>query len=738
MKNFMKSLRVLLVGILCLGVVAANVSAYILSGYVRVNASTTPISGVTINLSGSGTDTTTTGLGGDYDFTVGAGNYVITPVSASYSFSPSSRAVSVSADMFNQNFSGTPVSVDTSSPTAPGVVRDGTGSSDINSTTSTSQLSANWTASADAESGISGYLYAIGTTAGGTNTAAWTALGNILTVTRNALSLSVGSTYYFSVKSLNGTGLTSAAANSNGVVVVSTTDVTPPTTPGAVRDGTGTDISSTYSTGTLSANWDASSDPQSGIASYYYAIGTAPGAVNIIGWTNNGTNLSVTKVGLSLTYGSTYYFSVKAQNMIGLESAVTNSNGQYAAQINVGDTTPPTNIAAVRDGTGADESATTLTTQLSANWDVAVDNESGVSAYYYAIGTTPGAVNIIGWTSNVDNRSVTCTGLSLVYGSTYYFSVKAQNGASLQNSVTTSNGQVVLPAPADVTPPVISSLSAGSLTATSANITWTTDEAATSRVEYGLTASYGFLTTLDASLVTSHSVSLAGLVVGTQYHYRVISQDASANIVTSADATFTTSASTSVTTYTISGNVRDSNVNGISGVTVTLSGSASASVVTASDGSYSFDVTAGGNYTVTPSYGDYKFAPASRSYSNVTSNQAYQHFNGNPQLPFEIKGEIKVVNPKIDPEKGEKSRISYMIGNSRTPDTTKTEHVTIKIYNVNGEFIKTVVDENLPYGGHEALWNGRNFSDEVASSGVYLVRIEAGEFKATKKIVVIK
>src|SRR3989339_2209013 len=150
MKNFMKSLRVLLVGILCLGVVAANVSAYILSGYVRVNASTTPISGVTINLSGSGTDTTTTGLGGDYDFTVGAGNYVITPISASYSFSPSSRAVSVSADMFNQNFSGTPVSVDTSSPTAPGVVRDGTGSSYINSTTSTSQLSANWTAGAGA------------------------------------------------------------------------------------------------------------------------------------------------------------------------------------------------------------------------------------------------------------------------------------------------------------------------------------------------------------------------------------------------------------------------------------------------------------------------------------------------------------------------------------------------------------------------------------------------------------
>ena len=68
-------------------------------------------------------------------------------------------------------------------------------------------MSANWDASADAESGISGYQYAIGTRAGGTQTVNWTSLGNVTTVTKTGLTLRVGQTYYFSVKAVNGAGL---------------------------------------------------------------------------------------------------------------------------------------------------------------------------------------------------------------------------------------------------------------------------------------------------------------------------------------------------------------------------------------------------------------------------------------------------------------------------------------------------------------------------------------------------
>ncbi|MDM7940083.1 MAG: DUF4352 domain-containing protein [Methanothrix sp.] len=89
----------------------------------------------------------------------------------------------------------------------------------------------------------------------------------------------------------------------------------------------------------------------------------------------------------------------------------------------------------------------------------------------------------------------------------------------------------------DTVAPSISDVSA-SVTSSSATITWTTDEKATSKVEYGATSSYGESSLLDSSLVTSHSVDLSFLSAGT-YHYRVISKDAAGNEAKSGDFTFT-------------------------------------------------------------------------------------------------------------------------------------------------------------------------------------------------------
>lgn len=94
----------------------------------------------------------------------------------------------------------------------------------------------------------------------------------------------------------------------------------------AVNDGTGADISTTTSATTLSANWAASGDPNSGIAKYWYAIGTTAGATDVVGWTDNALNTTITKSGLSLTDGQAYYFSVKTENGAGLIN-VCNSDG---------------------------------------------------------------------------------------------------------------------------------------------------------------------------------------------------------------------------------------------------------------------------------------------------------------------------------------------------------------------------------------------------------------------------
>ena len=124
----------------------------------------------------------------------------------------------------------------------------------------------------------------------------------------------------------------------------------------------------------------------------------------------------------------------------------------------------------------------------------------------------------------------------------------------------------------DTTPPLISAVTASSVTASGATITWTTDEASDSQVDYGPTADYGSSSALNTTLVTTHTVTLTGLTGTTLYHVRVRSRDAAGNLALSGQlnassysvAWNTTTASNSTHTLTAvardtSGNVATSN-----------------------------------------------------------------------------------------------------------------------------------------------------------------------------------
>ncbi|HOV11144.1 MAG TPA: glycosyl hydrolase family 18 protein [Bacteroidales bacterium] len=108
-------------------------------------------------------------------------------------------------------------------PPVCGVVNDGQ-NNDTDTTTSPNTLAANWPASADPNSGIAGYQYAIGTVPGDTSVLGWTANALDTSVVKNGLSLSNGQTYYFSIKTINGAGLESICS-SDGVTVVMPTGI---------------------------------------------------------------------------------------------------------------------------------------------------------------------------------------------------------------------------------------------------------------------------------------------------------------------------------------------------------------------------------------------------------------------------------------------------------------------------------------------------------------------------------
>lgn len=88
---------------------------------------------------------------------------------------------------------------------------------DTDTTGTFSTLSANWGIAADTSSGVSHYMYAIGTSAGATDFVDWTDNSNNTSVTASGLSLTAGQMYYVSVKVIDSAGL-SSICTSDGII----------------------------------------------------------------------------------------------------------------------------------------------------------------------------------------------------------------------------------------------------------------------------------------------------------------------------------------------------------------------------------------------------------------------------------------------------------------------------------------------------------------------------------------
>ena len=68
----------------------------------------------------------------------------------------------------------------------------------------------------------------------------------------------------------------------------------------------------------------------------------------------------------------------------------------------------------------------------------------------------------------------------------------------------------------------------------------------------------------------------------------------------------------------------------------------------------------------------------------------------------------------------------------------KDELVNIKIYDIMGRVINNLVNDNQNSGYKSVQWNATNNQGQQVSAGVYLYSIEAGEFRQTKKMILLK
>jgi len=64
--------------------------------------------------------------------------------------------------------------------------------------------------------------------------------------------------------------------------------------------------------------------------------------------------------------------------------------------------------------------------------------------------------------------------------------------------------------------------------------------------------------------------------------------------------------------------------------------------------------------------------------------------------------------------------------------------VKLQIFNVNGQLVKTLIDNDLPAGTHRRMWRGTNQQGEVVASGSYFYRLQVGGVMKTGQLYMIK
>jgi hypothetical protein len=121
------------------------------------------------------------------------------------------------------------------------------------------------------------------------------------------------------------------------------------------------------------------------------------------------------------------------------------------------------------------------------------------------------------------------------------------------------------------------------------------------------------------------------------------------------------------------------------------------------------------------------------------------------ELIHQTQGATIEISCPVDVEEGDQSDLipsAYGLGqNYPNPYNLNTQigyqlpqagKVTLTIYNVRGQLVRTLVNEQKPAGYHSVIWDGKSDNGMQVSSGIYFYKIQAGRFTKTKKMVLLK
>lgn len=76
------------------------------------------------------------------------------------------------------------------------------------------------------------------------------------------------------------------------------------------------------------------------------------------------------------------------------------------------------------------------------------------------------------------------------------------------------------------------------------------------------------------------------------------------------------------------------------------------------------------------------------------------------------------------------TRIPFTLGSS--------ERVLVRVFDVRGAHVATIIDETVGAGQHSVEWSGRNDNGQPVASGMYLYTLTAGAQSFSKKMMMLK
>ncbi|MGH8015775.1 MAG: FlgD immunoglobulin-like domain containing protein, partial [Candidatus Zixiibacteriota bacterium] len=80
--------------------------------------------------------------------------------------------------------------------------------------------------------------------------------------------------------------------------------------------------------------------------------------------------------------------------------------------------------------------------------------------------------------------------------------------------------------------------------------------------------------------------------------------------------------------------------------------------------------------------------------------------------------------------------VEFSIGSS--DNGALTQQTNLDIYNILGQRVKTLVDDDLPMGRYRVEWDATNQSGQRVATGVYFYRLVVGQYSQSKKMLLIK